>query len=397
MRNHCRSIAIVGLLVCFTPFLSALPAQATTPFCADSGCTQTRQLLKKICDYIVSQKSTFSHIYVGGYYMRTLVGGYEVLGDHRYLNTAIAYGDYLLEKQMLNGLWGTGYGSVYLADTGSALGLFIVLYKHVDHDRQKAYFDAVQSYINSIQKEGMIHADGALGTGWRQTKGVTVSGPILDEYTLSSALTGGEIFTWMYHVTRKDEYREVAYKALKWILSTMRSDGNIPYVLAMEGADLAKRGDPKNDSNLWSEMTCGTAGYAGEGIIAFDLYCNQPAWRAWIEKAVRPNIEFLLRTQLPDGTWSRMGEKTWDRTRSPGIINYLTWYYEHVHKDPRIAKQVQQFDAFILNPQNRKSYGQLYEGANPGPVDRASAFNTATSLTGRAVADILSPGVDARW
>ncbi len=127
------------------------------------------------------------------------------------------------------------------------------------------------------------------------------------------------------------------------------------------------------------------------------MYCDQPAWRAWIEKAVRPNIEFLLRTQLPDGTWSHLGEKTWDRTRSPGIINYLTWYYEHVQKDPRIVKAVQRFDAFILNPQNRKSYGQLYEGANPGPVDRASAFNTATSLTGRAVADILSPGVDVRW
>ncbi|MGI8958334.1 MAG: hypothetical protein ACR2IV_00955 [Bryobacteraceae bacterium] len=90
-------------------------------------------------------------------------------------------------------------------------------------------------------------------------------------------------------------------------------------------------------------------------------------------------------------------EKTWDRTRSPGIINYLTWYYEHVQKDPRIVKAVQRFDTFILNPQNRKSYGQLYEGANPGPVDRASAFNTTTSLTGRAIADILSPGVDARW
>jgi hypothetical protein len=397
MRNHRRSTTIGGFLVCFTLFLPASPAQETTPFCADSGCARTSQLLKKICDYIVSEKSTFSHIYVGGYYMRTLVGGYEILGDRRYLDTAIAYGDYLLNKQMPNGLWGTGYGTVYLADTGSALGLFIALYKHVDHGRQKAYFDAVQRYINSIQKEGMIHANGALGTGWRQAKDDTVSGPILDEYTLSSALTGGEIFTWMYHVTRKDEYREVAYKAFKWILSTMRSDGNIPYVLAMEGADLAKHGDPKNDSNLWNEMTYGTAGYVGEGIIAFDLYCDQPAWRMWIEKAVRPNIEFLLRTQLPDGTWSRLGEKTWDRTRSPGIINYLTWYYEHVDKDPRIVKAVQRFDAFILNPQNRKLYGQLYEGANPGPVDRASAFNTATSLTGRAVADILSPGVDAKW
>jgi len=193
IRNHRPSTALLSLLVCFTLFLPASPAQQTTPFCADPGCAQTRQLLKKNCDYIVSEKSTCSHTYVGGHYMRTLVGGYEILGDRRYLDTAIAYSDYLLKKQMPNGLWGTGYGTVYLADTGSALGLFIALYKHVDHARQKAYFDAVQRYINSIQKEGMIHANGALGTGWREAKGDSVSGPILDGYTLSSALTGGEI------------------------------------------------------------------------------------------------------------------------------------------------------------------------------------------------------------
>lgn len=339
----------------------------------------------------------FSHIYVGGYYMRTLVAGYEILGDRRYLDTAIAYGDYLLQKQMPNGLWPTGYGPVYLADTGSALGLFIVLYKHVDQNRQKEYFTAVQRYVDSLQQNGMIHSNGALGTGWRKAEGNTVSGPISDQYTLSSALTGGEIFTWMYHVTRKEQYRDVAHAALKWVLSTMRSDGNIPYVLAEEGGDLEKRGDPKNDAELWNKMTYGTAGYVGEGIIAFDLYCNQPAWQRWIEKAVRPNIEFLLQTQLPDGTWSKLGEKTWDRTRAPGIINYLTWYYEHVHRDPRVAKAVQRFDLFILDSKNRASYGQLYEGANPGPTDRASAFNSATCLTGRAIADIVSPGVDATW
>ena len=179
--------------------------------------------------------------------MRTLVAGYEIFGDRRYLDTAIAYGDYLLGKQMPNGFWGTGYGPVYLADTGSALGLFIVLYRHVDHERQEKYFDAVQLYVNSLQKDGMIHANGALGTGWRDVNGDTMSGPIYDQYTLSSALTGSEIFTWMYHMTKKDKYREVSYHALRWVLSTMRSDGNIPYILTLESSDWTKRGDPKTD------------------------------------------------------------------------------------------------------------------------------------------------------
>ena len=101
-----------------------------------------------------------------------------------------------------------------------------------------------------------------------------------------------------------------------------------------EQADWDKHGDAKNDYELWEDMTYGTAGYVGEGILAFDLHCGQPHWRAWIEKAVQPNIEFLLKTQLPDGTWSKLPQTSWDRTRCPGVIDYLIWYYGHVNPDP---------------------------------------------------------------
>jgi hypothetical protein len=394
-RRSYHSIYTLWILFFCPALLLTAPAPQSSPFCVDSGCNATRQLLRSLCDFIVKSRSTYPTIYIGGYYMRTLVAGYEVLGDRRYLDAAIAYGDYLLGKQMPNGFWASGYGTVYLADTGSALGLFIVLYRHVDRARQKRYFEAVERYVNSLQKDKMILPNGALGTGWRHVSDDTMSGPIYDQYTLSSALTGGEIFTWMFHVTKKDEYREVAYCALKWIMSTMGSDGNIPYILAEEGADWEKRGDPKNDYNLWTKMSYGTSAYVGEGILSFDLYCGNAAWKAGIERAVQPNIQFLIRTQLPDGTWSKLGRMSWDRTRSPGIINYLTWYYEHVRKDPRIVKAVGRWDTFVLNPRNAKAYGLLKCGAEWGA--KASAFNTVTSLTGRALADILSPDVDARW
>jgi hypothetical protein len=385
------------LLLLFPIVSSAARVLKKTPFCADASCAQARQLLKNLCDFIVKEKSTFPTIYVGGYYMRDLVDGYEIFDNRRYLDTAVAYGDYLLKKQMPNGFWPSGYGTVYLADTGSALGIFIALYNHVDHGRQKEYLDAVRRYTGSLGKNGMIQKDGALGDGWEHVSGNTLSGPGDKQYTLSAALTGGEIFTWMYHETKQDQYREVAFHALSWILSTMRSDGNIPYISADEGADWEKRGDPKTDYNLWTKMTYGTAAYVGEGILSFAQYCGNPAWSAWIGKAVKPNIEFLLRTQLPDGTWSELSQKSWDRTRSPGIVNYLVWYYEHVNQDPRVARAVQRFDAFVIKPDNGKSYGLLNEGAYPGPKDKANAFNTATSLTGRALAGIVSPGVDSRW
>ncbi len=394
IRTFRRSVSAFCLLL-FFPLLS--PAASTVrsnPFCADSGCRQTRQFLRQLCDYIVNKKSNFSVIFIGGYYMRTLVAGYEIFGDRQYLDTAIAYADSLLKKQMPNGFWPSGYGTVYLADTGSALGLFIALYDHVDHQRQKEYFDAVQRYVNSIEKDGMIHKNGALGTGWRHVKDGVMTGPIRDQYTISSALTGGEIFTWMYHITGQNKYREVAYHALKWILSTMRSDGNIPYILTMEGADWNERGNPKVDYHLWHSWTYDTSSYVGEGALSFDLYCGNQAWRRWIESAIRPNIEFLLRTQNANGTWAKHGSS--DQARSPGVINVLTWYYEHVHHGPRVAQAVRRFDAFILNPRESKAWDLLGAGAAPNSWNEITA-DVARSLTGRAVADIVQPGVDARW
>jgi len=396
-RYYRRAFVQLIALMLIPVFVVSASAQSTSSFCDKSDCTATRETFKDICDYIVKEKSTFPSIYVGGYYMRDLVAGYEIFGDRRYLNTAVAYGDYLLSKQMPNGFWATGYGPVYLADTGSALGLFIVLYKHVDHARQKTYFDAVRRYTDSLQNDGMILPNGAFGTGWNEIENGKLTSPIYDQYTLSSALTGATIFTWMYYKTKKNKYREISYKALQWIFSTMRNDGNIPYILAEERANITKRGDSKNDDHLWNRMTYGTSAYVGEGVISFDLYCNKSKWKSWIQRTVKPNIEFLLRTQLPDGTWSTHSPKSWDRTRSPGIINYLTWYYEHVDRNPRIQEAIQKFDAFVVNPANGKSYGLLTAGATYGPKDRAYAFNTATSLTGRALADIISPGVDAKW
>jgi hypothetical protein len=374
---------------------SSTASKAANRFCANSDCTKTRQTFRRVCDFIVKERSTYPTIYVGGYYMRDLVAGYEIFGDKKYLDTAIAYGDYLLKKQMPTGFWATGYGPVYLADTGSALSLFIVLYKHVDKARQQKYFNAVKRYTDSLLTDGMILPNGAFGTGWRNIKNGTPVEPIHDQYTLSSALTGAVIFTWMYHMTKQERYRRVAYRALEWVFSTMARDGNIPYILAMEDSDWAKQGNFKNDLNLWMDSTYGTAGYVGEGVIAFDLYCGNPVWKDWIQKTVRPNISFLLRNQLPDGTWSRNSQKSWDRTRSPGIVNYLIWYYDHVDPDPRIQKAIQRFDAFVTNPENGKSYGLLIDGATGGK--KANAFNTVTSLTGRALADILKPGVDATW
>ena len=174
------------------------------------------------------KKSDEPIIYTGGYYMRTLVAGYEILGQQRYLDVATAYADGLVKKQMARGYWATGYGGVALADTGSAVGLFCVLYKHVDRERQEKYLAAVQRYIAAIEKDGFLHPSGAVGDGWETVKDGAVEGIENEDYTISTALTGGEVFTWMFHITKNDEYRRRAFGAISWILSTMKTGWSHP-------------------------------------------------------------------------------------------------------------------------------------------------------------------------
>jgi hypothetical protein len=236
--------------------------------------------------------------------------------------------------------------------------------------------------------------------GWGKTQDGKLSDPIPDQYTISSALTGGEIYTWMYHMTKDEKYRQVAYKALRWVFSTMRKDGVIPYVLAAHGASLEKQGDPRNEFHLWDELPYLTSAYVGEGLLSFDLHCDQPAWKAELRKAVKPDIEWLLATQNPNGSWSHPSHEpgcraVFDLTRSPGIANTLVWYYTQVEKDPRVLNAVRRFDKFLLNPQEAKAFGQLNQGAVAVPGCGDS--DTVTSLTGYALSDILVPGISSRW
>ena len=368
--------------------LSASQQNAPTPFCADKEATL--KYFKNLCDFIDREKKEVPSIFITGYYMRTLVAGYEIFGERRYLDTATAYADTLLRYQSDRGYWGTGYGNIYLADTGSAIALFTVLHKHVDEARRKQYFESILKYVTAIEKDGLINPSGAIGTGWYATKDGVITAPFRDEYTISSALTGAQIFTWMYHMTKEDRYRHVAINALRWIMTTMREDGVIPYVLAGHGSVLGKVGDPKNDYNLWERWRYDTATYVGEGVIAFDLYCDQPEWKAEIRKKISPHIEFLIKSQNADGTWAVPGSA--DQKRSPGVVNFLIWYHQQVSQDPRIIDAVKKYNRFILSPQQGKQSGLLEYGA-----EDKTANDVVTAINGRAVADILSPGVDARW
>ncbi len=380
---------LAGLLLLAGTLTPLLPA---SPYTAREKAT--REYFRRLCDYTVREKAHVEVIFTAGYYMRNLAAGYKLFGDKRYLDTAVTYADGLLARQSERGYWQTGYGRIYLADTGSALGLFIVLYPHVDEGRQKKYFASMQRYVNAIERDALIRPSGALDVGLRTDATGAATVPYNQDYTTSSSLTGGEIFTWMYHTTKQEKYRDIAYRTQKWILSTMREDGVIPYNHPGGKSDLRIKGNPQNDHMLWVNSLYLNSAYVGEGLLSFDLYCGRRDWQQEFRAKIRPHIDYVLKTQNADGSWAPPGN--WDQKRSPGIVNFLIWYHQHVEQDPRIPRATQKFEAFILNPEHAKAFGMLNEGAVPEPKDQI-AYDCVTGLTGRALADMLKPGVDAEW
>jgi hypothetical protein len=51
----------------------------------------------------------------------------------------------------------------------------------------------------------------------------------------------------------------------------------------------------------------------------------------------------------------------------------------------------------MLDPQKAKSFWLLNAGAIPPKSPEAYEYDVVTSLTGRAFADMLSPGIDSKW
>jgi hypothetical protein len=353
--------------------------------------------LRKLADWMIARPHDV--IFVEGYFYRTYLGLYEITGEQRYLDLARQGAEKVLKKQAPGGYWGTGYGSVFLADTGSALGLLTNIYKHATPEEQKRIDDALNRYVDLVLVKGdskgrpFVHADGSLGVGFDAMKNGKIIGDINKPYTISTSLTGEEVFAALYYMHGDESYKRIAMKAADWLFGTVRKDGVFPYILE----DWNPKGADRKE--MWDNYRYNTAGYVGEGMIQAWTYIDDPAFRRGIETRIKPTIEWLVRTQNADGSW---GNKTtevglFDQARSHGVINPLVWYHENVTRDPRVAAAVRRYYLLLLDD-HRTSY---QHGASPKPVKsryRVPLDHVATSIAGRALVEIIKPGADCyRW
>ncbi|MGQ9731097.1 MAG: discoidin domain-containing protein [Candidatus Zipacnadales bacterium] len=346
--------------------------------------------LAGIADWMMANEQ--QAIFVEGYCERTLLGLYEITGEQRYLDHVRRWAHKLLDLQQPAGYWGTGYGDVYFADTGSALGLLINFYKFATPEEQNRIDTALAKYFHLLWVTGdssgkpFVHPDGSLGVGYQTDRAGQIVRAWNKPYTIATALTGAEIFAAWYYIKGDEQYKRLAIKACDWLLDTMAGDpppdplaapGQIPYCIDDWNPDRRDRHE------LWEQWPYDTSAYAGEGFIAAWTYIADPLFREGLGRRVRPHIEWLLRTQNPDGSWAKQGSE--DQRRSHGVVNLLLWYHENVEPDPRVAEALRRYCQLLVD-EERSRYLNI-----PGD-------GIATSLAGRALVELVQPGVDCyRW
>ena len=344
----------------------------------------TKPLLDRvrgIADWTMEHPS--NAIFVEGYNQRTMLCLYEITNERRYLDHVRKWVKKLLDEQLPAGYWGTGYGDVYFADTGSALGLLINYYKFATPEERKRIDLAFERYFNLLLVKGdstgkpFVHEDGSLGVGYRADKQGKIRSDLNKPYTIATALTGAEIFAARYYMHGNERHKAIAMKACDWMIGTTAPSGQIPYIIE----DWNPGG--KDEYWVWQRWPYDTSAYVGEGIIAAWVYIDDEAFRAKLVRGIGPHIEWVLRTQNADGSWAQ--RKSGDQLRSHGVADFVMWYYEHGGRDPRAAAAVRRYCLLLLDPE-RNGYLEV-----PGaPI--------ATCLAGRALIGVVRPGVDCyRW
>jgi hypothetical protein len=377
------------LLVTLLIFASSVQAEVR------SNEADLQAYLKNLCDWTLTldvgsgqlknTKDSPWSIFINGNLARMLMAGYQITGNRAYLDEALRWADTLVQQQRIvitskgeeGGYWADAgpIGNIYFGDAGTAATALAVACRFATPARQQIYQRAMDRYVRFVY-QGSIDdpqgkgrgavttwfvespaAKGAIGTGYY--RGHLSPQP----YTVSTATTAAAFLSQYFALTRKPEIARDAYAAASWLMSTQTPENGIPYII---------------DGTSQVHWPLAVMTYCGEGFIGVHTLVDDKVARAGLERGVKPSIDWLVKTQNPDGTW---GEKrSDDQQRSAGALSLLNWYYLKADRDDRVRAAVDKYIGFLLDPANSRMHG-------------VKELVRTTGFVGLAIAEVLRPGI----
>lgn len=383
-----------------------------------------KEALQEYCDWILSQLHKFNQPPFEWYFLfygvRTLVLGYRLLGDKKYLEACWTYLDTYVSEQLPNGALTSNCrgqvaaemtqieieqllrtGKLNLADNGSNVHALLLASVHATGDRKQRYMDAARKWLECwVPIWGL--ADGSYGNGiW---VGHKLNGPY------SMAINVCSAFSAFARITGEKHFAENADGFAKFQCEHWHESGvPIRFNLYPVPDEKSLIGDFGRifylmEGLLWTysassnhEIKTLIAKRMKEWIHA-DILPRWPEFQFTASTAVfskEPQNWFdmnktRLQVQYDHKEWRDSNDEGlrfyWMASKCCAIPSLLSYYCNCIAEDDDVKLRVDRGTKYLSNPLNARMLGMAADDVEPHFCMQATGFG------GLTVAEGVKPG-----
>jgi hypothetical protein len=378
------------------------------------GSTGTRAALKRHCEWLLAHRLANGFLgdwgsygmsrepqhywYTAAYPIRTLLAGYDIFGDARFLEACTRILDRLVEEQMPNGafqqVW-RGKPTAQLtkaeiddivthrwmntADVGSIVTALAVAAHYADPARRARYIAAARRYCDDFARQ------------WQQPNGGFTNGIVAGraETNIYSVATGTQAaqFAALYAVTRDPKYLEVAERAAGFLADNVVEDGQLNAYAWSPGKPVVPYLQPLS--------FLGEIYYHHDGMMFVYHQSKNEAFRARLHRDVMGARGLM--SHLPKGSVWWPLQDAWNNSKSAAMPLPLMTYQE-MGGNPRVAAFLDLARRFLCTHEYSASIGVMLEDPDlPWAGHTLQSWTgctvAATGFGGMSLAEWTKPGV----
>lgn len=372
-----------------------------------------RKALRRICDWLVARCPADGYIgdvWTGGFRysytlsmpVRSLLAGYDILGDRKYLATALKSLNAFVDEQLPNGGWDgvfhgkpvsqwnreevdqlLKHGRIPMSDIGSVVAALAVGSQYASPSEKKRYVKAVRRFCDDWASRFQLRFGGFTDGQW--------DGYEDKIYSCATAIQAA-VHSLAYRITGETAYRRVAQRAIEFLLKDWRSDGRM---LGRGPHWYFRNGEPF----VLETHHFGDQWYYDEGFITTWHHAPEGAFRDRVRQALANRVHGSagLLKALNGNVWWPI-QDIWNNAKSIGIVQTLLFVKQFGTSSPRLETALADANRFICTPDYAERLGITVNDAERpavlhGLMTWSGMANEATGFAGMTLGETIRPGV----
>ena len=372
-----------------------------------------RTTLRRVCDRLVARCPANGYLgdvwADGGQYsytltmpIRALLAGYDLLGDRKYLGTAMRALNAFVDEQLPNGAWDCVFhgqpvaqwsseklarllkeGRLPMSDIGSVVATLAVGSHYASPATRNRYLRAVRKFCDGWAARFQLKSGGFTDGQWHGYEGKI--------YSCATAIQAA-VHSLAYRMTGEKAYQRAAQRAVEFLLNDWRPDGRM---LGRAPHWYVRNGEPF----VLETLHFGDQWYYDEGFITTWHHAPEGDFRRRVHHALENRVHGSagLLAALNGQVWWPI-QDIWNNAKSIGLVQTLQFAQQFGTSTPRLQSALRDTSRFLCTPACAARLGIRPEDAErPGILYGLTTWsgmaNEATGFAGMTLAEGLKPGI----